>query len=64
MKIECRGYAGNLINLEATEEYEAGIGRGRLPHYTTQWYEISIRTDDGAKITLSAVSEREIRVME
>lgn len=62
MRIKCRGYEGNMIELDANEVYV------RNPYTYEQIravpsYDISIRTDDGAKIELDGVKESEIEVI-
>lgn len=49
MRVKCRGYEGNLIFLDAAGEC-----------IVSAWCDIVIRSDDGAKIELSRVKEREI----
>lgn len=62
MRIKCRGYEGNMIDLEANEvAYRAPFTYELIRAVPS--YVISIRTDDGAKIELDCVKESEIEVI-
>lgn len=62
MRIKCRGYEGNMIELEANEVYVRNP-YSYEPIRAVPSYDISIRTDDGAKIELDGVKESEIEVI-
>ena len=57
MRIKCRGYEGHVISMDGTESII------RLSEeYKIEWYDIAIRSDDGAKIVLTRVRSVEIEV--
>lgn len=61
MKIKCRGYSGELVSLDATEAAVSTVSVDIL--YDIEWYDIEIRTEDGAKISLSRVKKNEIEAV-
>lgn len=62
MKIKCRGYLGELISLDATETVVRKNDENLL--FESNWYDIEIRAENGAKVFLSRVMEAEISLME
>ena len=62
MRIKCRGYEGNMIDLEANEAAVRNPFTCELIRAVPS-YDISIRTDDGAKVYLDCVRESEIEVI-
>lgn len=61
MKVKCRGYTGDLIYLNETEECRAICANDWKPvRYTL--YEIRVLSDDGAEIVLHGVRDNEIEV--
>lgn len=56
MNIKCRGYEGTLIRLESCGNMTAG------GEFHAVWYEVKLRTHDGATVSLSRVKEEEIEI--
>lgn len=61
MRVKCRGCEGKLIYLDATETAEIHTVDGIK--CVIAWYDISIRSDDGAKIVLTRVNPEEVEVI-
>lgn len=55
MKVKCRGFEGNLISINPTNEIT-----GLSMHYQTYLYTIKISIDQMQEITISGVSDDDI----
>ena len=60
MKISCKGYAGTLLSLEGTENSIRSMNGATIGK--TVLYDVEMRAEDGAKISLSNVKESEILI--
>lgn len=62
MRVKCRGYEGKLIYLNADEVAVRNLFSYELIRHVPS-YDISILTDDGARIELSCVGKNVIEVI-